>query len=220
MSSKKMFEMRRLKIFLFLTIFCSLISVYCFSEIIDRIIAVVNEQVITLTDVRVVEAFGLYEDEFKGRSESPRMLILEKLIDQKLVIQLSGLGVSAGKEELDSSLKEMEEKMGSEEVERKLAEFGMDLNDLREYIREKIVYQTILTRKFSYGNIVNVKEIEDYYKKIYIPFQREKGEEPRPMMELLDEIESVIKEEKMKTQIYEWIKNLREKADIQIKLKS
>lgn len=212
--------MRHLKIFLFLTFFCLLIPVYCFLEIIDRIAAVVNEEVITLTDVRVVEAFGLYEEELKGRSESPRMLILEKLIDQKLVVQLSSEKVSIKKEELDSLLKDITEKMDSDEVERKLTEFGLDLDDLRECIREKIVYQTIVTRKFSRMNIVNVKEIEDYYTQVYVPSQREKGKEPRPIMELLDEIESIIKQEKTKTQIGDWIKNLREKADIQIKLKS
>jgi type IV secretory pathway VirB4 component len=35
------------------------------------------------------------------------------------------------------------------------------------------------------------------------------------MMEILDEIESLIIQEKVKTQISDWIKNLRKKADIQ-----
>ena len=45
--------------------------------------------------------------------------------------------------------------------------------------------------------------------------QIEKGLESRPMMEILDEIESLIIQGKVKTQINEWIKNLRKKADIQ-----
>jgi type IV secretory pathway VirB4 component len=35
------------------------------------------------------------------------------------------------------------------------------------------------------------------------------------MMEILDEIESLIIQEKVKTQINDWIINLRKKADIQ-----
>ncbi len=36
------------------------------------------------------------------------------------------------------------------------------------------------------------------------------------MMEILDEIESSVKREKTQAQIEDWIKNLREKSDIQI----
>jgi hypothetical protein len=36
------------------------------------------------------------------------------------------------------------------------------------------------------------------------------------MMEILDELESTIKQDKMKTQIEDWIRNLKEKSDIQI----
>ncbi|HDZ28180.1 MAG TPA: hypothetical protein ENH65_16915, partial [Candidatus Aminicenantes bacterium] len=52
--------------------------------------AVVNEQVITLTDLRIAEAFGLHDEELKERSGNLRPLILERLIDQKLVIDLAG----------------------------------------------------------------------------------------------------------------------------------
>ena len=39
------------------------------------------------------------------------------------------------------------------------------------------------------------------------------------MLDLLDEIESSIKQEKMERQIEEWIRNLRKEADIQVKIK-
>lgn len=203
--------------FLPLVVSCLLITFHCFPETIDRIVAVVNERVITLTDLRTAEAFGLYDEEFKESAEDLRTLILEKLIDQKLVIQLSSEEVSIEKEDLDSFIRNIIEKMGFEEVEKKLAEFGIDWKDLRGYIRERVIYQTIISRKLSQVNIVSLKEIEDYYKESYVPSQREKGVEPQPMMELLDELESAIKGKKMKAQVEDWIKNLRKKADIQIK---
>jgi hypothetical protein len=57
--------------------------------------------------------------------------------------------------------------------------------------------------------------MEEYYTQSYVPSQREKGLEPRPMLELLAGIESLIIQEKIKTQTNDWIKNLRQKADIQ-----
>lgn len=221
MSSKNMLRMKRLIIFprtfLFqlIKVIFFLLTVYCFSETVDRIVAVVNEQVITLTDLRIAEAFGLYEEDFKEKSGDLHPLILERLIDQKLVIALAGEEIFVENEELDSFQARIIEKLGNDQALRKLEEFGLDWEDLRGYIFEKIIYQKIISRKFGQRNIVSLKEIEDYYQQSYVPSQREKGLEPQPMMELLDEIESRIIQEKIKTQINDWIKNLRKKADIQ-----
>jgi hypothetical protein len=221
MSSKNMLRMRRLVIFLrafffqLIKFIFLLFAVYCFSETVDRIVVVVNEQVITLTDLRIAEAFGLYEEDFKEKSGDLRPLILERLIDQKLVIALAGEEIFVENEELDSFQARIIEKLGNDQARRRLEEFGLDWQDLRGYIFEKIVYQKIISRKFGQRNIVSLKEIEDYYQQSYVLSQREKGLEPQPMMELLDEIESRIIQEKTKTQIKDWIKNLRKKADIQ-----
>jgi hypothetical protein len=216
-----MLRMRRLVIFLrafffqLIKFIFLLFAVYCFSETVDRIVVVVNEQVITLTDLRIAEAFGLYEEDFKERSGDLRPLILERLIDQKLVIALAGEEIFVENEELDSFQARIIEKLGNDQARRRLEEFGLGWQDLRGYIFEKIVYQKIISRKFGQRNILSLKEIEDYYQQSYVLSQREKGLEPQPMMELLDEIESRIIQEKTKTQIKDWIKNLRKKADIQ-----
>jgi hypothetical protein len=221
MSSKNMLRMRRLIIFLrafffqLIKFIFLLFAVYCFSETVDRIVVVVNEQVITLTDLRIAEAFGLYEEDFKEKSGDLRPLILERLIDQKLVIALAGEEIFVENEELDSFQARIIEKLGNDQARRRLEEFGLGWQDLRGYIFEKIVYQKIISRKFGQRNILSLKEIEDYYQQSYVLSQREKGLEPQPMMELLDEIESRIIQEKTKTQIKDWIKNLRKKADIQ-----
>lgn len=209
--------MRSLNFFFDLTVFCLLFSISLFSETIDRIVAVVNEQVITLTDLRIVETFGLYDKEVKERAENPRLLIMERLIGQKLVIHSVREEVYFEKEELDSFLRGIIERMGFEQVERNLEEFGLNWDDLRTYIKEKIIYEKIISRKISQRIIVSLEEIEDYYRQSYVPSQKEKGLEPKPMMELLNEIESAIRQEKIKTQIEDWIKNLKKKADIQIK---
>lgn len=183
----------------------------------DRIVALVNEQVITLTDVRIAEAFRIYDEELVGFNGNPRSFILEKLINQKLVIQISSAEVSVEKEKLDVALKKISEKMGMGEVERKMEEFGLEWEDLREHIWEKILCETIISQKFRRLIIVSLKEIEDHYHQVYVPSQKEKGLEPQPMMEILDEIESLIKQERIKIQVEEWLENLKKNANIQIK---
>ena len=205
--------------FLLLTAFCLLLTVSGLPEIIDRIIAVVNDQVITLSDIRIAETFGLYENINAESEENLHQQILEKLIDQKLIIQLMGERVSVEEEELEAELERITEKIGSYEVQKRLVQFGLDRNVLKEYLHEKLLYQKILSRRFSQSVIVSLKEIESYYIQNYVPSQRAKGFEPKPMVELLDKIESTIKQKKIENKVLEWIKNLRQEADIQIKIK-
>ena len=115
MSSRLIFDTRnfavsyRMAVVFMLSVFCLAITLFCFQETIDYIVAIVNDKIITLTELRVAEAFGLYEEEIKDKAGNLRHLILEKLIDQELVIQLASESISVHGEELDSFFKEVEE---------------------------------------------------------------------------------------------------------------
>jgi hypothetical protein len=192
---------------------------YSLAETVDHIVAVVNEKVITLTDMRIAETFCLYDEEIDPGAENIHQLLLEMMVDQKLVVLLAG-AEAVEKEEVDSFQDKIIEKMGSGELEKKLEEFGLDRDDLREYIRDKIIYQKIIKRRFGQGVIVSLEEIEDFYKGRYVPSQREKEVEPKPMMEILKEIESTIKQEKAMSNVKDWINNLKTQADILIYIKN
>lgn len=213
------FSFHHILISLLFTLYSLLFTLFIFPETIDRIIAVVNDQVITLTDIRIVKAFGFYEEEIKGLKTGVPFFILERLIDQKLAIQLSSEEVKIDKE-VEAYLKNMSEKIGDERVQKTLAEYGFDLDGLREYIYEKILFQKLISRKFGQSVVVTLDEIENYYKGTYVPIQKEKGLEPQPMIELLHEIESTIRENKIKKHVEDWINKLKSQADIQIKVEN
>jgi len=188
------------------------------SETIDRIVAVVNDQVITLIDIRIVEAFALYED-IGQDSEERASLILDRLIDQKLVIQLSPENITVSQSELDEYQVMLTERVGEQKVKKVLEELGLQWADLRSYLREKILFQKIIFQRFGQTAVVSLEEIEEYYQRRYLPAQKAKGQEPQPMMEMLVEIESIIRENKIERRIQDWLRNLRRQADIQIKVK-
>jgi len=222
MSSRLIFGFRasafsyRIVFAFLLGVFCIAVTSFCFQETVDYIVAVVNDKVITLTDLRVAEAFGLYKEEIKEKTGNLRPLILEKLIDQELVIQLASESISVHEEELDSFFKEVEEKIGSVKLQKVLVEFGMNQDDLKVYLRKKLLYQMAISQKFSQSATVSLKEIEAYYSQTYIPSQKEKGVEPKPMMDVLSEIELRIKQERVRKQVEDWLENLRRQAEIQI----
>lgn len=222
MSSRLLFGFRtlafsyRIAVVFMLSVFCLAVTLFCFQETIDYIVAVVNNKIITLTELRVAEAFSLYEEEIKEKAGNLSHLILEKLIDQELVIQLASESISVHGEELDSFFKEVEERVGSVKLRKVLAEFGMNQDDLKEHLRKKLLYQKTMARKFSQSAAVRLKEIEAYYSQTYVPSQKEKGAQPKPMVDVLSEIELSIKEERIRKQVEDWLENLRKQAEIQV----
>lgn len=218
--------MKRIYNFAIWMIVCLCLSAHCLMfagdglpDIVDRIMAVVNEEVITLTDVRIVEAFGLYESDKSGRMQDIHSYILNKLINQKLILQLASENISIEKQEVDSYLNDVIEKIGQDEMKKILVFFSLDLDDLKQYLRENLFFKKIISVKFNQAVSVSLREIESYYHQVYIPSQEEKGLEPKPMVEILDEIESAIKQKRMNEQVEEWILNLRKKANVQVNFK-
>lgn len=189
---------------------------YAQLEVIDCVAAHVNQRVLTLTDLRILQAFGIYEKEL-GEEASDRLLpILERAIDQRVVIDLARQNISVTKDESDAQLRDIADKFGDEALEERLRKFGLTIEDLRTYLEEKMLYQKIIDIRFTQSASVSLREIETYYSEVYVPSQLAKGEDPRAMIELLDEIESWIKEEKSATQISSWIKSLYSQADVSI----
>jgi peptidyl-prolyl cis-trans isomerase SurA len=211
-----LYPMRALLPFLFVLItFC---LVYAQGEVVDRIVAIVNDEVITLTDIQIIQNFGLFEDLEKSQERDIHSQILNRLIDQKLVIQLASERVTVEEEELEASLSDVVQRIAPELAETSLLRFGLDWDDLKSYLHDRLLFQKIISQRFNRGVIVSIEEIERYYEQVYVPTQREQNLNPQPMIEVLDQIERELQREKVEDQVKEWIGNLKREANIQIKI--
>jgi len=88
------------------------------------------------------------------------------------------------------------DKLNKELLKIELERFDLEIDDLKEYLIEKILYQSVISRRFSREIFINLKELEVYYEKRYLPFQKEKNQKPQQMIKILSEIESMVKKEK------------------------
>lgn len=184
-------------------------------EIVDGIVALVNDEVITMSDVHIVSAFGLVSDEGPSARDEGFDRVLDKIIDQKIVLQLTGDGSPIEENTIEEFRDGIIAKMGVARFREELEGFGMTSQDLVPYLRERIAYQNVITGRFKTSTAVSLDEIENYYERRYLKERREKGEEAKPLTDVLDEIEEAIKQEKSVKQIEEWINNLRQRSDIQ-----
>jgi peptidyl-prolyl cis-trans isomerase SurA len=197
---------------------CILFHGLGWGEIVDRIVAVVNDEVITLTDVNIIFKFDLFENLEGSQEEEIRGKILDQLINQKLVVQLASERLMVTEEELEVSLSDVVQRTDPDLAGTALLQFGLDWDDLKSYLREKLLFQKVISQRFNRGIIVSIDEIERYYEQVYVPSQRGKNLSPQPMIEVLGQIEGDLQREKVEDQVQEWIDNLKRQANIQIKI--
>ena len=188
-------------------------------EVIDRVAAVVNDHVITLSDVNIVTSFNLFDEMENESQEKDVLAVLDLLINHKLVIGLTQENIPVESESVEAAYQSLINKLGYEEVEIRLDLFGLKKEDLEAYLFEKILFQRIIEKRFGLAVRVSLKEIEEFYREEFVTTQKTKNIEPLPMMDVLEEIESAIKKDKIGTLVGEWLNNLRRAADIQILIK-
>jgi len=182
----------------------------------DCILALVNDQPITLADVQILDAFGLYESEIGRASGGRQRAILEKLIDLRMVIDLVRERVALSPESVIAARGEALARLDPGRVEGEYIRLGMAPDDLLPYIQEKLIYREVVFQRFSRSTIVTLQEIEAYYREVYKPALEQQGQKAPPVLEILDAIEARLKEEKIARQMDSWIKSLRQQAEIQV----
>jgi hypothetical protein len=187
------------------------------AEVVGGVAAVVNGLAVTLADVRIAEAFGLVESGPSAVPEERRRFILERLIDQKVVIDLARDRTPVDPAKVGLELGRLLARIGRDEARIRLDAFGLEVDDLRPYLEEKIQSDTIIANRFVHGAGVSLREIESYYAETYAPAQVKLGRTPPPMIEVLDALEAALQAAKIESQVALWIKNLRLQADIEIR---
>lgn len=187
-----------------------------FSEVVDCIVAEVNGKAITRIDLRILQAFALAGYEKGDQVVLPLEKILEEAVSRKVVIDVVQQNISLTDAEVNGLMERIKSQFDPSHWQRALADFGIEEEDLRPYAEEILLYDKIIGLRFRQGVEVSLKEIEAYYNEVIVPSQQAQGNEPRPMVQLLDDIESVIKRNKTEKLVTSWITNLRQQAEIRV----
>jgi hypothetical protein len=186
-------------------------------ETVNCVAAIVDNQVISLMDVRVADAFGLFGPVAAGDAAERRRAVLEKLIDQKVVIVLARENVALDPAKNEQALAGVLAALGPDTAKQRLEEFGFAPADLLRVVEEKTLYEAIVSERFGRSAGVSLQEIERYYAETYIPEQKKLGLEPKPLIDVLPTIEETIKASKISARVAQWIKSLRNQTEIEVR---
>jgi peptidyl-prolyl cis-trans isomerase SurA len=144
---------------------------------VDSVLAIVNNEIITLSDyTRFLFKMGTeekarFDPEIKGIDKN----ILQKMIEEKIIIQeAQKKGIDATEDEIDATLIELREetRISDHEFSNILIEEGITINDYKKLIKENIIALKLIDLEISSRIIVTDKDISEYYKANIMLFLR------------------------------------------------
>ncbi len=144
-------------------------------EIVDRIVAIVNDDIITLSDLK--SQLKLYENQINAKrlpaSKKRELLykvrteLLGNLINQKLTDQEAKKAkIFVSKSEVDSTIERMKEanSLTHEDLIKALKKQGLTLAEYRKQIKDQLIRPRVINSKVRSKIIITDDEIESFYK--------------------------------------------------------
>jgi peptidyl-prolyl cis-trans isomerase SurA len=197
------------------------------AEVIDRIAAVVNHEIITLSDVKRERKFleigprdpnaaqSSPGNERQSQFELTQQLIEQSLIRQQLQ-QFPGIDVSP--EEIEKQIASLKKENSlSEDWEQQLEQLQLTPEEVKEHLRWQLQVTKFFDYRFRQFTVVDPKEVEGYYREKFLSELATRGIEKQPsLVEVEEKIRAILAEEKVNLQIDAWLKSLRESASIEI----
>ncbi len=175
--------------------------------ILDRVVATINDQAITMSELQ--EAVAAYQSQVEEGSPEARTppdrkalerRVLEDLIDKKLIEGYAEkMNIQASEEEVDMAIRDVLHRahITDEELREALKNDGMGYDEYRKQVRDRIIKAKMIQQKIR--SEVNIKEnqIEAYYLDHPDEFRAEEGVVLRHILFLLpkdptpEEVEAV-----------------------------
>lgn len=185
------------------------------AEIIDRILAVVDREIITLSDVNGAILFGLVE--VPRDTTDKTQAALDRLIERRLT--LTEVERYAPPEPADAMVDaavaaRRARFADSAQFEAALAASGLTADQLRHHLRDDLRIETYLQQRFGAALQPTEAELVLYYREHPAEFTR--GAELRPFDEARNEVRARMVTERRAVLIREWLAALRRRSDVNV----
>lgn len=166
----------------------TLVSLFLFPTVsfaavlLDKIVAVVNKEVITWGELYKSMEFKA-GDEFKSLNETEKRKIfkeseaefLDLMIDTKLQVQAAKkLDIDVAKNEIEEAIQGIKKKysMGDKEFEESLKKEGFTMQQYRNLLSEQIILSKVVIQQVKNKIVVSDKEVAEYAEKNIEPGYR------------------------------------------------
>ena len=162
----------------FLVLFLAVVSlpagVALSAEVVDRIVAVVNDDIISLAELN--KAVSPFEEQIRLKMYASdleneqiyniRMEVLNNLIDEKLADQeIRNSGIFVDEREIDNAIEQVKAMnyYSDEDLRKALAASNVSMGEYRDEIKRQILRNKLVNIKIKSKIIITESDIENYY---------------------------------------------------------
>jgi hypothetical protein len=183
-------------------------------EVIDRIVARVETDIILQSDIRELARYQLFAD---GKSETAEQ-ILDRLIDQWIVRSEANVALfpQPSKEDVARSLARLQRSFSSpEEFEERKKLSGLSDDDIQRLLKSQLYLSNYLDTRFRPSIRIDEKAIEEFYKSRVVPRAEARGQTPPPLDNARDFIQEALVQRAINEEADKWLKESRSRLHVQ-----
>ena len=190
-------------------------------DMLDRIVATVNQKPILASDVDDAAHFeALQQGKVPDAMDTNRRAVLNRVIERELICQQMPDTFEPAVAAIDAHIAEIRTQFPMAKTEAEwsdlLATFGFDESILRDDVRLQLKVVHFLDIRLRPTVRVDNEEIGDYYSRTLVPKLKAAGATAEPIDKLKDKIEEVLLQQKM-TEVFDaWVANLKSQGSIRV----
>ena len=198
------------------------------SVTLDRVVAVVNRQVILQSDLEDEMQLSVLDPTTNGNAKDTKQQALERLISRTLIQQqIQQENIPAAEPtptEVAARLKEIRTELPACVRADCASDTGWNLflshHELSparvdKYLRTRLEILSFIELRFRQGIRITPEEIETYYRETLLP-QYPSGQTPPPLQQVSSRIEEILLQQRVNALFETWLSNLRSQGQIQV----
>jgi hypothetical protein len=186
-------------------------------EVIDRIVARVETDIILLSDVRQLSRYQTFLD---GKPQSDAD-ILNRLIDQWIVRSEASVArfPQPSDEDVNRSIERLKRSFSSlEEFQARQQQTGITDDEIRRFVRAQLYLSNYLDTRFRPAIQIDENAIEDFYKSRVVPRAESRKQTPPTLENARDFIQEALVQRAINEQADRWLKESRTRVRVEIML--
>ncbi len=194
--------------------------------LLDRVVAVVNGDVILESDVDEERRFGEVQP-YRAAAVSTRDQIIGRLIDRTLILQQAALQPedAVPDKDLDAQLVSLRKDIPAckeyhcetdEGWKKYLGDHGFTVEEFRARWLQRMQLLKFIEVRFRNGISISDAEIKDYYEKSMLPEYAKRNVTPPPLETIQRRIEEVLLQQQVGALLQDWLTSLRAQGSVRI----
>lgn len=194
-------------------------------EVVDKLVAIVNTDIILESDVDEEERFTKLYPYRVSSGDTPRAQALTRLIDRDLILQQIRQVPPVDKARIASDEADLRKELPACQHAdcqsdagwaKFLASAGFTEDELRARLEQRQEVLRFIEQRFRSGIRISDKQVEDFYTQTMLPQYRKEHATPPALDVLSPRIEELLLQQQVSKLLDQWLKSLRDSGNVRI----